>query len=293
MSYQAARGSPPRAGHSLHAPRRWPSGGGPGSNDLPTADFAGPQFSATASPRSVNSRDRFADAASDRAGGGGGREFEDPRHHPPSSWITGPGPSSSNQMPESQLPWASGDESTGSYPQERLPSSQSMSSMAYNSRGRRAPAPAALDLGHRERVYSAEPEPLPYTSDRRLELTMVSSAPPDYDRGGGAAVVPRGASLTSQPVPRPLPTAPAGRRVSMQQVPPHQPASPPRTEPVPFPTHHSLAASRTSPPQTVPLSAVGGLGLGPLDDQRASVVMDPRASVATNGGDRVSYVSCV
>ncbi|BEI99831.1 hypothetical protein CcaverHIS631_0408740 [Cutaneotrichosporon cavernicola] len=168
-------------------------------------------------------------------------------------------------MPESQLPWASGDESPGSHSQERLPSSQSMSSLVYNSRGRRAPAPAALDLGHREHIYSAEPESLAYTSDRRLDLTM--------------------------PVPRPLPTAPAGRRVSMQQTLPNQPSSPPRMEPVPFPTHHSPAASRTFPLQTVPLSAVGGLGLGPLDDQRSSVVVDPRASVATNGGDRVSYVS--
>ncbi|GMK57095.1 hypothetical protein CspeluHIS016_0309350 [Cutaneotrichosporon spelunceum] len=90
------------------------------------------------------------------------------------------------------------------------------------------------------------------------------------------------------PMPCPLPTAPAGRRLSMQQAPPNPISSPPRTEPVPFPAYHSPPTSRTSPLQTVPLSAVGGLD---LDDRRASVVMDPRASVATNGGDRVSYVS--
>lgn len=184
MSYSAARGSPPRAGHSLHAPRRWPSGGGPGLGDAFTGELAGPPFSATASPRSVNSRDRYADATSEgggavgSSGGGGDGEADEARHHPPSSWSAGPTQLTTNHTPESQLPWASGsDSSPGQHPPERLPSSQSISSMTYNnSRGRRAPAPAALDLGHRERVYSAEPEPMAFASERRPEMTMVSLA---------------------------------------------------------------------------------------------------------------------
>lgn len=176
MSYPAARGSTPRAGHSLHAPRRWPSGGAPGFPESPSAQSMGSPYSATASPRSVNSRDRYADAAGDGAGGGAnGGELDDPRHHPPSSWSTGSGPPTDNQQSETQLPWASGsDHSPGSYSRERLPSSQSTSSMTHNSRGRPAPAPAALDLGRRERVYSAEPESVSYSYGQRHDMAMVS-----------------------------------------------------------------------------------------------------------------------
>lgn len=60
-----------------------------------------------------------------------------------------------------------------------------MGSMGYNSRGRRAPAPAALDLGHRERFYSAEPESIQYSYNQRPDMVMVS---PVSLSGRGAAV---------------------------------------------------------------------------------------------------------
>ncbi|ORY31673.1 hypothetical protein BCR39DRAFT_88836 [Naematelia encephala] len=192
----------------------------------------------------------------------------------------------------------------GSPPRERLPSSASMSSMSATLGGRRAPAPAALDLSPRtERVVretAAANE-----SNRYSKLGGLGFGAPPTSQTEGRRIVTD--PLWDQRATRPLPVPP---QATHRPIPHHHPATDLPTSPsfpsgtVP-PHRSSVAASQHRPsystassapqipmspsmPTTVPLSAVG---YGRIGMREANISGPDRLSVMAEDSTRPSIDS--
>lgn len=175
MTYSAARGSPPSAGGPLHAPGQpsvpyrqasgssaW-STAGPGSTAASSSLAPAPiglGWSPGASPRSLNDPDRFEDAASDDGGAAASAataSFNNGGTYQPQPppWTSSPRSQPPRDQIEAYTP-------PSAYSRELLPpSSQSSSTLNSSMRGRRAPAPAALDLSPRSRQAIEESQQIP------------------------------------------------------------------------------------------------------------------------------------
>ncbi|WOO86187.1 DYRK-family kinase pom1 [Vanrija pseudolonga] len=278
MTYSAARGSPPSAGGPLHAPGQpsvpyrqasgssaW-STAGPGSTAASSSLAPAPiglGWSPGASPRSLNDPDRFEDAASDDGGAASNAataSFNNGGTYQPQpqSWTSSPISQPPRDQIEAYTP-------PSAYSRELLlPSSQSSSTLNSSMRGRRAPAPAALDLSPRSRQAIEESQQIP-------------EEPPGWPQ-------PHIPARSARRLSRPLPTAPPTRAEEFAHL---VQSSARNGEPVPFPSNSSpLIASSSTLPLHAPLSAFG------MDDQQMSTA-DQRTSIASSGanGDRVSIDS--
>lgn len=173
MSHSAARGSPPRAGHSLYtsgyshhsnangnAP--WPAG--PSRSDARNNRGPGGQLIYD-SPLSHSGSSRFEDAVNDTGNEGtvnGGYyatdtyNYNEPYTSPPRASNPYSVPPASLQFPQATV--------GGSRAEERFTTSQSMLSLSSSLRGKRAPAPAALKL--RPERSERRPPPPPKEAPR-------------------------------------------------------------------------------------------------------------------------------
>lgn len=318
MTYPAARGSPPSAGpsqtssvaagytqQSIPGSASWTSS--PGGPEMVTAQSRHTSPASRLSSQPSTGSFGLYDSPRGPAGGlegpiemsSSGAQLRSDR-----TWA---GPSSSAQSSVSRPPLAprasdpyafSAHTSTTSpptssysspasapsaYARERVSASQSMSAMGSSTiglKGRRAPAPAALDL-------STRTEP-PSTTMPLLDVGSNPSRPPrapgrqkSMDMVSFVGLRRIAMTLTPQPVPRPLPTAPSEDEYKppspvLRSVPGRE-----RRDSIPFPAHQLPTSS--SPSGLLPSSLSSSIGI----DTRRQSVIDRRESVATNG-DRVS-----
>lgn len=304
MSYPAARGSPPRAGqpHLGHrvSSAPWPGGSGQPHQHLnahffPNTDMkaGGPSLTSSASMRSVSYNDphyqyRGSEQAEPSTAAAAAAASSSSYHN--RNWAPQQPCLQELQHAPGRLPLynpaaAQNAYSRGGSERERLPSSQSMSSVssAQPRSTRRAPAPAALDLSPRQQNTFAgqvtiNEDEANYT-ERLADVQMVRT------------LCVLWVQLTlSQPVPRPLPSAPSSQPATSHSQPSSSPHPPKRTDTIPFPDHDSQPNGSTSvyyansQPLAVPSSS-NAMGLD--DTRRTPVSDDQRLSVATNG-DRLS-----